>query len=50
VTLSLEYSLKSRTPLTPVVDALFVRRAIRDSLGRTLARFAAERAGDLRPL
>src|SRR5262245_7673028 len=45
VTLSLEYQLKSRTPFTPVVDALFVRRAIRDSLTRTLARFANERTG-----
>jgi uncharacterized membrane protein len=50
VTLTLEYRLKSRTPLTPVVDALFVRRAIRDSLARTLSRFAYERTGDLHPL
>jgi Polyketide cyclase / dehydrase and lipid transport len=50
IELSLEYRLKSRTPLTPLVDALFVRRAIRDSLSRTLARFANERAGDLHPL
>jgi polyketide cyclase/dehydrase/lipid transport protein len=49
VTLSLEYQLKSRTPLTPFVDWLFVRRAIRDSLARTLTRFANEREGDLRP-
>jgi hypothetical protein len=50
ISLSLEYQLKSRTPLTPLVDVLFVRRAIRDSLSRTLARFANERAGDLHPL
>ena len=50
VTLSLDYELKSRTPLTPVVDRLFVRRSITDSLRRTLARFAREREGDLRPL
>ena len=33
---SLEYELKERTPLTPLVDLLFVRRAIAASLRRTL--------------
>ncbi len=28
----------------PVTDLLFVRRALRDALGRTLGRFAAETA------
>ena len=50
VTLSLDYQLKRRNPLTPAIDWLFVRRAITDSLRRTLARFAREREGDLRPL
>ena len=35
VTLSLEYEIKDRTPLTPVVDLLFVRRAMTDALRRT---------------
>ena len=44
MTLELEYLLKDRTFLTPVVDALFVRRAIGDALRRTLTRFARELA------
>ena len=47
ITLSVEYELKERGPLTPLIDRLFIRRAIRDSLGRTLARFANERAAEL---
>jgi|ERR687893_311279 hypothetical protein len=47
VALSLEYELKQRTPVTPLVDLLFVRRAIAASLRRTLARFARERRADL---
>ena len=47
VTLSLDYELKERTPVTWLVDALFVRRAILASLRRTLARFARERRGDM---
>ena len=46
VSLALEYELKERTPFTPIVDAFFVRRALGDSLRRTLTRFASERAGD----
>ena len=46
VTLALGYEIKDRKPLTPVVDLLFIRRAFRDSLRRTLARFASERRGD----
>ena len=46
VTLTLEYSLKERNPLTPLVDRLFIRRAMTASLQRTLARFARERAAD----
>jgi Polyketide cyclase / dehydrase and lipid transport len=47
VALDLEYALKDRTPLTPITDALFIRRALRDSLKRTLLRFARERQGDM---
>jgi hypothetical protein len=50
VTLSLDYELKRRNALTPLIDWLFVRRALNDSLRRTLARFAREREGNLRPL
>ncbi|HWF50627.1 MAG TPA: SRPBCC family protein [Solirubrobacteraceae bacterium] len=45
VELALEYELKARTLATPVVDALFIRRAMAASLHTTLARFGAELAG-----
>jgi len=47
VTLSMEYRLKERNPITPVIDLFFVRRAVGDALRRTLGRFARERQGDL---
>ena len=47
VTLSLAYEIKDRTPVTWLVDLLFVRRAVLASLRRTLARFARERRGDM---
>ncbi len=40
--LSLEYTLAKYGPLGPVADVLFIRRALRDSLRRTLDRFAVE--------
>jgi Polyketide cyclase / dehydrase and lipid transport len=40
--LSLEYELTKYGPFGAVADAIFIRRAIRDSLRRTLARFAVE--------
>jgi Polyketide cyclase / dehydrase and lipid transport len=40
VTLQLEYRLNRRSPLMPVVDVLFIRREMTQSLGRTLARFS----------
>jgi uncharacterized membrane protein len=43
VTLSLDYRLKDQSFLTPVVDALFIRRSMTASLQRTLVRFAQER-------
>lgn len=42
VALSLDYRLARRGPLMLVVDPLFVRRALRDSLRRTLDALAAE--------
>ena len=47
VTLELEYELKERNALTPLTDALFIRRALRDSLKRSLVRFARERRADI---
>jgi hypothetical protein len=41
VTLRLEYRLKRRSPVTPVVDVLFIRREMSLSLSRSLARFGA---------
>jgi hypothetical protein len=40
--LSLEYQLTQWGPLSAVADAVFIRRAIRDSLRRTLYRFSVE--------
>ena len=42
VELSLEYELTRYGPLGGVADALFIRRALRDSLRRTLYRFTIE--------
>jgi hypothetical protein len=42
VELSLEYELTKYGPLGSLADAIFIRRALRDSLRRTLARFAVE--------
>ena len=47
VTLSLEYRIKDRTPLTPIVDLLFVRRAMTDALRRTVTRFSNERKAEI---
>lgn len=46
VTLELEYELKEPPFLGPLGDVLFVRRALRDSLARTLRRFRIELASD----
>jgi uncharacterized membrane protein len=42
VSVELDYRLKERTPITPLVDYFFVRRSVREALERTLRRFAAE--------
>ena len=47
VGLQLDYELKQRTPLGAVVDVLFIRRALRDSLRRTLTRFSRELRSDM---
>jgi Polyketide cyclase / dehydrase and lipid transport len=47
VTLTLEYDIKDRNALTPVVDRLFVRRAMTDALRRTLSRFSNERKAEI---
>jgi hypothetical protein len=46
VALELTYELKSGGPLRQVVDLLFIRRALGDSLRRTLVRFGNELAAD----
>ena len=40
--LSLEYALTKYGPLGSVADAIFIRRAVRDMLKRTLFRFSVE--------
>jgi Polyketide cyclase / dehydrase and lipid transport len=47
VTLTLEYELKQTSPLSALVDRLFIRRSLTDSLRRTLARFANERRAEV---
>ena len=42
VMLSLEYELTGDNPFNAVTDLLFIRRALRDALGRTLRRFVVE--------
>lgn len=44
--LSLEYELAGAAPLKGLTDLLFIRRALRDSLTRTLRRFAVEAQED----
>jgi hypothetical protein len=41
VSVEFAYRLNRRSPLTPILDALFVRRAMQAWLRATLARFAA---------
>jgi hypothetical protein len=44
VSLSLEYRLKRRRLLTPLLDTLFIRRAMTSSLHSTLSRFGVQLA------
>ena len=45
VTLTLEYELVRRTIVSPVVDLLFIKRAMTASLSATVSRFGAELEG-----
>jgi hypothetical protein len=47
VTLALEYELKQGGPLSPLVDRLFIRRSLGDSLRRTVTRFTYERRAEV---
>ena len=49
VSLSLDYSIKRRSPLTPLLDLLFVRRPMTISLTRTLGRFSVALAESREP-
>jgi hypothetical protein len=42
VGLALDYRISKRSPLTPIMDFLFVRLAMRTSLAATLERFAGQ--------
>ncbi len=42
VELTLEYELAAAGPFRGLADAIFIRRALRDALRRTLRRFAVE--------
>ena len=44
VLVELDYTLNDGGPLMAVADAVFIRRSLRDSIRRTLARFAVEAA------
>jgi hypothetical protein len=46
VALELEYEIKNANVLTPLTDVLFIRREVRESLQRSLNRFARELRGD----
>jgi len=47
VRLELDYELTSEAPLKIVTDVIFIRRAVRDALRRTLQRFAIEAEDEL---
>ena len=49
VTLRFAYELKRRSPLLALVDLLFIRRAMTQSLEQTLSRFGAELQASRRP-
>ena len=46
VALELHYEIKNANVFTPLTDVLFIRRALRESLQRSLNRFARELQGD----
>jgi Polyketide cyclase / dehydrase and lipid transport len=49
IQLTLSYSIKRRSPLTPLVDLLFVRRPMATSLTKTLERFGLTLADSREP-
>jgi Polyketide cyclase / dehydrase and lipid transport len=49
IELTLSYSIKRRSPLTPLVDVLFVRRPMTISLTKTLHRFGLALADSRQP-
>lgn len=49
VTLRLAYELKRRSPMLWIVDLLFIRRAMTQSLEQTMSRFGAELQASRRP-
>jgi hypothetical protein len=49
IELTLRYSIKRRSPLTPVVDLLFVRRPMTISMTKTLQRFRLALADSREP-
>jgi hypothetical protein len=49
VALSLAYEIQKRSLFTPLVDILFIRRAMATSLSATLSRFAVEVSGHRSP-
>jgi hypothetical protein len=50
VQLALSYEIRKRSLFTPLVDALFIKRAMTTSLGTTVGRFAAEMGSRRAPL
>jgi hypothetical protein len=50
ITLMLDYELKDSGPLIKVTDLLFIRRALRDSLTRSLRRYSLELRDDNEPV
>ena len=46
IDVELDYTLSDDSPWKKVADVIFIRRALRDSIGRTLRRFVVEAAED----
>jgi uncharacterized membrane protein len=49
VHVALDYTLTDGGPAKAVADVIFIRRALRDSIRRTLRRFAVEAAEEAAP-
>jgi hypothetical protein len=46
IEVALDYRLSDQAPWKKIADVIFIRRALRDSIGRTLRRFVVEAAED----